>query len=176
VACRLDKTAVAVDSCLAVKVDDRQPCMLTLGEASKVTTVTKSAISKAIKNGRMSASKDDKGQYQIDPAELYRVFPVNTGNSRATVESVQQETGIETSGLHATVEHLRELLAEIKSERDDLRSRLDRESEERREAQTKLTALLTHQPEPKADHPPPPNAEPEPASKGKLWNKLFGCR
>jgi hypothetical protein len=102
----------------------------------------------------MSAGKDDQGRYQIDPAELYRVFPVNTGNSQISVEGVRQETGLETGGLQATVEHLRELLAEIKDERDDLRRRLDREAEERREAQTKLTALLTHQPAPKADLPP----------------------
>jgi hypothetical protein len=149
----LDKQSVAVDSCQLIQVDNRQHDMLTLGEAAKVSTVTKSAISKAIKNGRMSALKDDKGHYQIDPAELYRVFPVNIGNSQVSVESVQQETYKETSGLHATVEHLREILAEIKSERDDLRHRLDKESEERRDAQTKLTALLTHQPEPKADTP-----------------------
>jgi hypothetical protein len=34
----------------------------------------KSAIFKAIKNGRISASKDDKGQWMIDPAELFRVY------------------------------------------------------------------------------------------------------
>jgi len=135
--------------------------MLTLGEAAKVSSVTKSAISKAIKNGRMSAVKDEQGRYQIDPAELYRVFPVNTGNSQIAVEGVRQETIAETGGLQATVEHLRELLAEIKDERDDLRRRLDREAEERREAQTRLTALLTHQPAPKAD-PSPTLPEPLP--------------
>jgi FtsZ-binding cell division protein ZapB len=124
--------------------------MLTLGEAAKASTVTKSAISKAIKNGRISAHKDEKGYYQIDPAELFRVFPVDTGNSQATVESVQKETGMETSGLQSTVEHLRELLDEIKNERDDLRQRLDKSEDERRATQSKLTALLTHQPEVKA--------------------------
>lgn len=122
--------------------------MLTLGEAAKVSTVTKSAISKAIKNGRMSAFKEDKGYYQIDPAELFRVFPSDTGNSQSTVESVQLETHKETSGLQATVEHFRELLGEIKSERDDLRQRLDKSEDERRATQSKLTTLLTHQSKP----------------------------
>jgi TolA-binding protein len=125
--------------------------MLTLGEAAKVSTVTKSAISKAIKNGRMSSFKDDKGYYQIDPSELFRVFPSDTGNSQSTVESVQLETHKETSGLQATVEHLRELLGEIKSERDDLRQRLDKSEDERRATQSKLTALLTHQPKPEQE-------------------------
>ena len=137
--------------------------MLTLGEAAKVSTVTKSAISKAIKSGRMSAVKDDKGYYQIDPAELFRVFPTNTGNSQATVESVQKETGKETSSLQSTVEHLRELLGEIKSERDDLRQRLDKSEDERRATQSKLTALLTHQPNPEAQ--PAPTKELQPTTK-----------
>jgi hypothetical protein len=48
---------------------------------------------------------------------------------------------------------LRELVRQIEGERDDLRRRLDRETEERRKTQIKLTALLTHQPGSKADTP-----------------------
>ncbi|MGF1455348.1 MAG: hypothetical protein ACFB6R_08220 [Alphaproteobacteria bacterium] len=32
-------------------------------------------IQRAIKNGRISATKNDAGAYEIDPAELHRVFP-----------------------------------------------------------------------------------------------------
>ncbi len=59
----------------------------TLGQAAKATGKTKTTIQVAIKNGRMSASKDDLGRYQIDPAELHRVYPL---------------TEIEPSGLNAT--------------------------------------------------------------------------
>ena len=48
----------------------------TLGQAAKATGKTKTTIQVAIKNGRMSASKDDLGRYQIDPAELHRVYPL----------------------------------------------------------------------------------------------------
>ena len=40
---------------------------------------------------------------------------------------------------------LREQIALLKDERDDLRRRLDEEAEERRMTQAKLTALLTHE-------------------------------
>lgn len=96
--------------------------MLTLGEASKVCNVTKSAISKAIKNGRLSASKNDIGQYEIDPSELFRVFAVNTGNSILSEESIHKET----SGLQGNFETLRELLRQVEGERDDLRIQRDR--------------------------------------------------
>ena len=56
----------------------------------------------------------------------------------------------------------------------DLRRRLDDEAAERR----RLTALLTHQHEPKPEAAPVPPQPLEPeattADKGKLWQKLFG--
>src|SRR5215210_1970754 len=48
----------------------------TLGTASKATGVSKSTIYRAIKAGRISASRTDPAaDYAIDPAELHRVFP-----------------------------------------------------------------------------------------------------
>jgi hypothetical protein len=47
----------------------------TLGEAAKATGMSKAAISRAIKNGTLSAEKQDNGSYKIDPAELHRVYP-----------------------------------------------------------------------------------------------------
>ena len=51
---------------------------LTLGEAEKEVGVTKSTISRAIKDGRLSANRNEHGHYQIDPAELFRVYPPNS--------------------------------------------------------------------------------------------------
>ena len=48
----------------------------TLGEAAKATGKSKSTISKAIKNGRISALKGRNGAYNIDPSELHRVYPI----------------------------------------------------------------------------------------------------
>ena len=96
--------------------------MLTLGEASKACNITKSGISKAIKNGRLSANKNEIGQYEIDPAELFRVFPVKTGNSQLNVNGLHKET----IGLQADFDTLRELLRQVEGERDDLRIQRDR--------------------------------------------------
>jgi hypothetical protein len=96
--------------------------MLTLGEASKACNVTKSGISKAIKSGRLSAYKNDIGQYEIDPAELFRVFPVKTVNSQLDANSLHKET----RGLQPDFDTLRELLHQVEGERDDLRVQRDR--------------------------------------------------
>lgn len=46
-----------------------------LSEAAKATGKNKTTIQRAIKSGKISASKGDSGSYEIDPAELHRVFP-----------------------------------------------------------------------------------------------------
>lgn len=87
------------------------------------------------------------GEYQIAAAELYRVFPANSDtNPEIERSATLGETG-RTAVLQAQLEGLSGELEQVKSERDDLRRRLDSEGEERR----KLTALLTDQrkPEPK---------------------------
>ena len=116
--------------------------MLSLTKAAEEVGISRSALFKAIKNGRVSATKNGKGEFIIDPAELFRVYqPVNKVNVNLHQPSQQQDIAKETS---ETVEitMLKQLLKQVESERDDLRRRLDDEAQERR----KLTMLLTHQP------------------------------
>ena len=154
--------------------------MYTLKEAAEAVGMTKPAIFKAIKKGTISAEKDERGQWLIDPAELHRVYkPVNQGENQSMSNS-QQETAESARSLRQEVKRLRE---ERERERQqlqetitDLRRRLDQSETERREAQGKLTALLTHQPEQQqeaAPVPPPPLEPDATANKGKLWQKLF---
>jgi excisionase family DNA binding protein len=44
--------------------------VFTITEAAKKAGVSRTAIYKAIKAGRLSATKDDNGNFQIDAAEL----------------------------------------------------------------------------------------------------------
>jgi len=138
--------------------------MLTLTESSKETGLTRSAIFKAIKSGRLSANKNNKGEFLIDPAELFRVYkPVN----KEMLPSEQLATHKETQETQETQETaelsmMKRLLAQVESERDDLRRRLDEESAERR----KLMNILTHQPE----------TFTEQKMESKLFMKLFGRR
>jgi hypothetical protein len=50
----------------------------TLGQAAKATGKSKMTISRAIKDGKISANKNDNGDYEIDPSELHRFFPLVT--------------------------------------------------------------------------------------------------
>ena len=51
----------------------------TLGQAAKAVGMSKGTIAFSIKKGRISAQKDEFGQWSIDPAELHRVYPPCTG-------------------------------------------------------------------------------------------------
>lgn len=46
-----------------------------LATAAAAAGVNKSTVFRAIKGGRISAQRDETGQWQIDPAEFHRVFP-----------------------------------------------------------------------------------------------------
>lgn len=47
----------------------------TLNEAAKAAGKSKTTIHRALKSGKISATKLDNGTYAIEPAELHRVFP-----------------------------------------------------------------------------------------------------
>ena len=118
--------------------------MLSLSEAAKVAGQSKSTIWRAVKSGRVSATRTDTGDYQIDPAELHRVFPLGTGEGRATTVSVKRDATAlertETALLQAQIERLfqvgemlRNELDDVKKDRDAWRNQADR-------------LLLTHSP------------------------------
>lgn len=50
----------------------------TLGEAAKVAGKSKTTLHRAIKSGKISATRQEDNSYSIDPSELHRVFPATT--------------------------------------------------------------------------------------------------
>ena len=141
---------------------------LTLNQAAKEAGKSKQTILDAIRGGRLSAPKDEQGRYLIDPAELFRVYPA-TG--QATTTRPVSETGTDPPRPDAETAFFERIIAGLESERDDLRRRLDqseeareREAAERREAQAKLTALLTYQPKTWPTEEPVPEPRPPQAT------------
>ena len=47
----------------------------TLGTAAKACGINKTTVLKAIKTGRLSGTRNDEGNWSIEPVELFRVFP-----------------------------------------------------------------------------------------------------
>ena len=121
----------------------------TLGEAAKATGISKASISRAINSGRISAVKKDDGSFSIEPVELHRVYPPKSaapvtetviGTSRNA--DADTRNGSDSNVLQARLDAALEQLRDREGTIDDLRHRLDRSDEERREAQARVIGLL----------------------------------
>ncbi|WP_248633984.1 DNA-binding protein [Novosphingobium nitrogenifigens] len=139
----------------------------TLGEAAKATGISKASISRAINSGRISATKKDDGSFSIEPVELHRVYPPKSAvpvsvtvnetirNTDADARNTS-DSNVLQARLDAALEQLRDRDRTV----EDLRHRLDRSDEERREAQARVIGLL---------------AGPEPTeTKRGFFSRLFG--
>lgn len=101
----------------------------TLGEAAKATGKSKATISKAIKSGRISASKGDTGAFCIDPAELHRVYPpIPKSEHEETPKETQANTTEpgDFKALQARLEVIQERLADKEAVIADLREDRDK--------------------------------------------------
>lgn len=119
--------------------------MYTLGEAAKATGKSKATISKAIKSGRISAQKDGSGTFQIDPAELHRVYP-------PTVSIEQKETHANTHekpDIDGTIRELQTRLEAAHERLSDKEAVIADLREDRDRWRQQATALLADQRPPK---------------------------
>ena len=113
----------------------------TLNEAAKAVGKSKTTIHRAIKSGKISASKLDSGAYSIEPSELHRVFHIETEEHAKRNEKEQAEN---TSGtLHIQLEilekererereQLQETIADLREDRDKWRQQATTLLEDRR--------------------------------------------
>ena len=114
--------------------------MVTLGQAARLAGVDKTTLTRAIKAGRLSATRRDDGGYLIDPAELSRVYEVkperldaaHRSRRRTTVEatsatgSADAELATRLTLAEAEVQSLKDMLAEIRQSRDDWKAQAER--------------------------------------------------
>lgn len=119
---------------------------LSAREAAKAAGKAVTTITRAIENGKLSASRLSGGGYNIDPSELFRVFPKNSSATPSEIHIATTKETTENSALQREVELLREALADARQERDRWRDMADR------------LAI----------------APPTPAPTPSLWQRLFG--
>ena len=134
---------------------------LTLNQAAREAGRSKATLLEAIRGGRLSAPKDELGRYQIDPAELFRVYPPTGRRPDTETATDPMQPTTETALLRQKVELLERIIRGIENERNDLRRRLDAESEARENAAAeirRLTLMLIHQPKPEPEAQPAPTA------------------
>jgi len=137
-----------------------------LSEAAAATGVNRSTIYRAWKAGRLSATRTDTGQIEVDPAELFRVFPPvasQQGAHDAVPHGAQanatDNNALRDSALEREVKLLREMLDAMRDDRDAWRDQAGKEREERRELAQRLALappITAPAPEPETPAPPKP--------------------
>ena len=89
---------------------------LSLLETANKIGMSKVGRYKAIKKGTISAEKDTNGQWQIDAAELFRVYkPVSPVSAEKLVE-VSDSKPKENSGLQPQVDLMREQINDLREQ------------------------------------------------------------
>ncbi|MCX7568312.1 hypothetical protein OS189_18395 [Sulfitobacter sp. F26169L] len=100
------------------------PMLYTLGQASKATGKAKGTIKNAIDKGRISARKNEIGEYEIDPSELHRVYsPVTEQSQLNTVIPLTAPplNTPEINPLEDKVKLLEQTLEDVRKDRDEWR-------------------------------------------------------
>lgn len=125
---------------------------MTLSEAAKWAGKGRPAIFKAIQKGKISARKNEAGEWQIDPSELARVYqPVSREHIQENTKAIECSTSdIEQAiaGKDRELALMREMLNAAREETADARRERDRWEAEAGKWQVQAenqTRLLTHQ-------------------------------
>jgi hypothetical protein len=121
----------------------------TLGQAAKAVGMSKTSILRSIKAGRISAERDELGQWAIEPCELHRVYPPLTddndaGNGtgeRSTTggNTALVEANARASLLEQRISDLKTILDDMRGQRDDFREQRDAWQRQAEASQRALT-------------------------------------
>lgn len=132
--------------------------MLSAKEAAAAVGMTKAGIIRAIHTGKLSATRNTNGQFEIDPAELFRVYdPVATTDN--SIPEIDDNASVEQlESFRQQVSMLERIVRDKDETIEDLRQRLDQSQTQ----VTQLTAIVA-------------NLTPSPVQRrGNWWQRLLG--
>ena len=77
---------------------------MSLREAVKHFNVSRPTLQKALKSGKVSGVQDGKGQWQVDPSELARVYQARSANAEKVGKALPGNLSTQNRGLSASVD------------------------------------------------------------------------
>jgi hypothetical protein len=140
------------------KMTDETRTSITAGEAAKLVGKSVPTITRAIRSGKLSAKPRQPRGWIIEPSVLFSVFDPVMDETNGNAQMLDDETSIKDSALQVKLEVMEQRFDDAQATIEDLRTRLDAESAERRQ----LTAQITDQ-----------RQQPEPQKRG-FWARLIG--
>jgi type II secretory pathway component PulM len=104
--------------------------MFTPSQAATAVNVSKATIHRAIKSGKLSASRHEDGTFSIDPSELHRVFETAhiAQMKRDETAPERNDTAViqtELTGVRALQALLERQIEDLKTDRDAWRSQAE---------------------------------------------------
>ena len=131
---------------------------VSLKDAAEMLGLTESGARARFRRGELQGERDNSGKIwvYVAPAMQPTLQPAKQPHKSNDSEAI----------LRAQLEGLSGELEQVKSERDDLRRRLDQSEAERREKDRQLAAILTEQTQ-------QPAAEPEAPAKRRGWRAIL---
>ena len=132
---------------------------VTAGEGAKLVGKSVPTITRAIKSGKLSAKPRKPRGWIIEKSELFRAFVPVTDETNSNTSMLDGEIPVKDNVLQVKLEAMEQRFNDAQATIEDLRTRLDAESVERRQ----LTAQVTDQRE----------KAPEPPRKG-FWSRFVG--
>jgi len=138
---------------------------ISLLEAAEQCGMTKAGIKKAIQKGRVSAKKNALGEWEIDPAELFRVYPPKSQGPTNQDIPVSDGTHQVSANNNRVLEKENELLREqITLLKDQLEKAEGNHSKTMKLLEEQIVSIrqLTDQ------------REQKPEQGRGLWQRLFG--
>src|SRR5690348_18270004 len=102
-----------------------------LAAAGAATGLSKTTIFRAIKSGKISGSKDVNGQWQVEPAELHRVYPPFAEAAESTDAPQRDapaaaELELKLAVMEARVIYLNDALDEMRGQRNAWQTQAER--------------------------------------------------
>lgn len=126
--------------------------LIPVAEAAQMVGKSRMALMKAIAKGKLSASRDVHGRWQVDPAELTRVYKVVSVANGNHPQNQADGSGNVSAVLQARIEAMEGRIAEQAATIADLRTERD---DWKKQAQQ--VALIAAPPKPRG-----------------LWHRLLG--
>lgn len=115
-------------------MDQHTTMIFSLRTAAQHTRTSKSTILRAIKSGRLSATRLEDGSYEIDPSELGRVYPTQRpqrhdariADQDALANSPKRNADTTAAILETEIAGLREILRRADAQTEELRQDRDK--------------------------------------------------
>ena len=131
--------------------------LIPVAQAAELVGKSRMTLMKAIGKGKLSAIRDVHGRWQVDPAELTRVYRVIAASNSNTQPFLADGSTVVAEVAQARLEALQARIEEQSAMIADLRQQRDQERAERVQAQAQVMALL-----------------PSPKTEASIWARLLG--